>query len=104
MTLVPTRRLADEQQQIITLLVGVSLASGILLALKSLQMRRLFIQPIARLAGQMRSMEASSDGLRSHPSASPIGKDQPRPPARFAELDTIPTAFEAMACAICERE
>ncbi|MEB3362159.1 MAG: sensor domain-containing diguanylate cyclase [Synechococcaceae cyanobacterium] len=106
-TLVPTQRLAEEQQQIITLLAGVSIASGVLLALKSLRMRRLFIQPIVRLAGHMRSLEAGdgcSEGNFEDSFGMQVAEAQKEPPARFAELETIQRAFVAMARAIRERE
>lgn len=98
-TLVPTERLADEQRMILVLLLSASLASGILVALKSLRMRRRFIQPIAELADHMRRLEASGPAQ-----ATPTAGVWPETPASFAELDTIQTAFAAMVQAIRQRE
>lgn len=105
-TLVPIERLIGEQQRIITLLIGVSIGSGLLLALKSLQMRRLFIQPISQLAAKMRSLESGNAGEAhgQRPSTISIADAAQEPPAQFAELETIQTAFAAMAEAIRERE
>lgn len=99
-TLVPTQRLADGQWMILAVLLTASAGSGILLLLKSLRMRRLFIQPIARLASEMRTLEAGGHG-----SAAADGEmRQTILPARFAELETIQSAFTAMEQAIRERE
>ena len=92
-SLMPTQPIQEEQRLVLLLLLVASLGSSVLIALKNLRMRRLFIQPIASLASRMHSLKR--------------GSTEPSPattlPA-FAELASLESAFEAMAEAIQERE
>ena len=92
-TLVPTGRLAEEQRLILVLLLVASAGSTSLVVIKSLRMRRRFIEPIADLARRMRHLESGA-----------AAEQGPAPAAAFAELEAIETAFHAMAGAIRERE
>lgn len=92
-TLVPTKRLADEQSAIVMLLLIASLGSGTLVVLKALRMRRQFCLPIAQLAHSMRHLNSGTTDCETE-----------MPVASFSELDTIQLAFQAMAREIRERE
>ena len=92
-TLVPASRLAEERHLILLLLLVASAGSSSLVVIKSLRMRRRFIQPIADLARRMRHLESDA-----------AAEQGPAPAAAFAELEAIEAAFQSMAGAIRERE
>lgn len=92
-SLVPTQHLAEEQRLILLLLVVTCSGSSVLIVLKNLRMRRLFIQPIANLAQRMHALKSEATGL---PQAATV-------PA-FSELAALQSAFDAMALAVQQRE
>ena len=92
-TLVPTKPLAEEQRQILLLLLVACSGSSVLIVLKNVRMRRLFIRPVASLAQRMDALKSAATPLQPAATA----------PA-FAELAALESAFEAMAEAIQERE
>lgn len=91
--LVPTQPLAEEQRLIFLLLLVACGGSSLLIALKNLRMRRLFILPIAMLAQRMHALKKTAT-LAPPTAAAPA----------FAELAALESAFQAMALAIRERE
>lgn len=92
-TLLPTQPLAEEQRQILLLLLVACTGSSLLIALKNLRMRRLLIRPISSLAERMHALKSPAPPVQP-PAAAPA----------FAELAALESAFEAMAQAIRERE
>lgn len=92
-TLVPTSRLEEDQALILVLLLVAAIGSSVLVVLRSLRMRRLFIRPVADVARRMRHLDCKA-----------AERMEPAAPAAFAELEAIESAFQAMADAICARE
>ena len=92
-TLVPTQPLADEQRLILLMVLVAGSGSSVLIVLKNLRMRRLFIRPISSLAQRMHALKSTAMLVPSALTA----------PA-FAELAALESAFQSMALAIRARE
>jgi len=96
-TLIPTDLIETQQQALLIFALLVSVSVLVLVIIKNLRLRQLFIQPLAAFVEQMRALEKGQ--LDPAPSDAEAERDD-----RFEELADIRTRFRAMAEAIRQRE
>ncbi|NCC28118.1 MAG: hybrid sensor histidine kinase/response regulator, partial [Gammaproteobacteria bacterium] len=96
-TLIPTALIETQQNALLVFALMVSASVILLVIIKNLRLRQLFIRPLVAFAEKMRALEMGQ--LSTVDADADAGQDD-----RFEELTDISTRFRAMAEAIRHRE
>ncbi|KAA6187812.1 response regulator [Thiohalocapsa marina] len=100
-TLIPTALIETQQKALLLFALMVAAGVLVLVVIKNLRLRKLFIRPLVAFVDKMRALE---QGQHADNAAKDAVEDAAERADRFEELAALRTRFHAMAEAIRQRE